>query len=435
MAKAKNQLMKKAAFIKRALPKQIDGQRARWPCQSFICEELQQIENEFKQPALTVDGTVVSVTTEPVTLGDVYLGPFKIQLDIKEIGSIAPADCFRVEAVDPHPAASAPAMVHPHVSGGRLCTGDATAPLSAALRDSRFCDFFIMIRSVLETYNPDSPYVRLEEWVGEPCYDCGRYVSGNESIRCPCCNRLFCLDCIKRFSCYGFKLCLGCLKETDHVKYAKCSNCPDAGVSINTLQEAISAQRVCAVELMIKDGADINSADSYHRTALHIAGRYGNREVVELLLKYGVDVNARDEDRMTALHWAALCNNMETVKYLVCRGAQVNTRDNFYLTPVDLAKQHKHTEVAAYLLRNGAEKANAFDTITDQRIRNCSGGSTRLPDYAHGRYITRSKPWQARMRYKGRRISLGVYFTKADADLAYSRALRRLDMNLPPVVR
>ena len=70
----------------------------------------------------------------------------------------------------------------------------------------------------------------------------------------------------------------------------------------------------------------------------------------------------------------------------------------------------------------------------DQRIRDSSGGSTRLPNHAHGRYIERNKPWQTRIRYKDRRLSLGVYETKDEADSAYSRAVRRLDKKLPPVI-
>ncbi|MBC8481985.1 MAG: hypothetical protein H8D47_04890, partial [Planctomycetes bacterium] len=70
----------------------------------------------------------------------------------------------------------------------------------------------------------------------------------------------------------------------------------------------------------------------------------------------------------------------------------------------------------------------------DQRIRKRLGGSTRLPNYAHGRYTERKKPWQARIRYKGRRLSLGMYETKDGADVAYSRAVSRIDRKLPPTI-
>ena len=78
--------------------------------------------------------------------------------------------------------------------------------------------------------------------------------------------------------------------------------------------------------------------------------------------------------------------------------------------------------------------AESVVTKPSQRIRDCSGGSTRLPNHAHGRYTERNKPWQARIRYKGKRLSLGVYATKKEADSAYSRAVSRLDQKLPPVV-
>ena len=61
-------------------------------------------------------------------------------------------------ALDPHPAALNDAVTHPHVSDERLCTGDAGAAIQAALAAGRVFDFFTLVRSVLVTYNPESPY-------------------------------------------------------------------------------------------------------------------------------------------------------------------------------------------------------------------------------------------------------------------------------------
>ncbi len=69
-----------------------------------------------------------------------------------------------------------------------------------------------------------------------------------------------------------------------------------------------------------------------------------------------------------------------------------------------------------------------------KRIRGFSGGSTKLLKYAHGRYIPRKKPWQARIRYAGTRYSLGLYKTKKQADRAYATAVERIDQGLHPVL-
>ena len=68
--------------------------------------------------------------------------------------------------------------------------------LQAALEVGRLCDFFLMVRQVLRTYNPDSPYVSLDNWEGKQCSDCGDFI--NEDCRCYCelCDRTYCEQCM-----------------------------------------------------------------------------------------------------------------------------------------------------------------------------------------------------------------------------------------------
>ena len=48
------------------------------------------------------------------------------------------------------------------------------------------------------------------------------------------------------------------------------------------------------LELLICAGGDVNSVDSYGRTALMYAAPRGHTEVIELLLKSGADAAAKD---------------------------------------------------------------------------------------------------------------------------------------------
>src|SRR5713226_1149836 len=74
--------------------------------------------------------------------------------------------------------------------------------------------------------------------------------------------------------------------------------------------------------------------------ALVEAAMQGNRDTVRVLLKEGADVNSAQGDGMTALHWAAVKNDVELAKMLLFAGANVKatTRLGGY-TPLLMASK------------------------------------------------------------------------------------------------
>ncbi len=68
-------------------------------------------------------------------------------------------------------------------------------PIRHALGGGRLCDFFLLVRSVLNTYNSGSPYVAMEEWNGEPCEECGRRMDDESRGRCERCDSHVCNEC------------------------------------------------------------------------------------------------------------------------------------------------------------------------------------------------------------------------------------------------
>jgi hypothetical protein len=136
------------------------------PKLSLLVAELEQLKQEFGNIDHDSEHNSISVVTEPITLDDVYLGPFKIELHLdklKDLYQDSPHFCI---ALDPHPAATSEEVTHPHVSSEKLCEGEGAAAIRAALEEGRLCDFFTMIRSILNTYSPDSPYIALHDWDG-----------------------------------------------------------------------------------------------------------------------------------------------------------------------------------------------------------------------------------------------------------------------------
>src|SRR3569623_1739472 len=143
---------------------------------------------------------------------------------------------FEVGALEPHPATGRDEVVHPHVEGRRLCAGDAGEPLSQALDAGRLADAFLLVRSVLATYNANSPYVPLAEWHGFACADCGRHCDSSDRSTCERCDASLCDNCSSSCARCSRTHCDSCLEPCDVCRDSHCSGC---------LADTASGRSVC----------------------------------------------------------------------------------------------------------------------------------------------------------------------------------------------
>jgi hypothetical protein len=195
------------------------------PALRDLLGELDQLESEFG--AWTYDHPVseLSVTTEPIRLEGIDLGPFQIRLRMGQpITQLMGRLCW-VEALEPNPAAGNSEVTHPHVSGEAICVGDHGPEMIRALRSGRLCDFFLMNRAILTTYNTGSPYVALDDWYGEPCSDCGRSIAEDDRHTCNECDREVCDDCISSCQHCDTTICHGCVTMCSCCKESSCADC------------------------------------------------------------------------------------------------------------------------------------------------------------------------------------------------------------------
>ena len=195
------------------------------PILSALVEDLKQLQQEFGKMNFDKKANTLSVITEPITLEDIYLGPFEIRLElnrIAELYKVAPYFCI---ALDPHPAASSDEITHPHITGDRLCEGEGYASIRAALEQGRICDFFTIVRGILNTYSPDSPYIQLSEWEGVACYDCGCITDGENSYYCGFCDNTYCEQCSTYCPHCEETICLGCVGKCEVCEDQVCPNC------------------------------------------------------------------------------------------------------------------------------------------------------------------------------------------------------------------
>ena len=202
-----------------------NNERKELPTLSSLVDELKQVQDEFGSLEIDKVENTISVITESITLDDVYLGPFRIQLELKRFSDLYTSSPYHVIALSPNPAATDETVTHPHVSNETLCEGDGCVTIRIALEQGRLSDFFTMVRSILTTYNPDSPYVALIDWFGEPCYDCGYVMSRDDIYFCSFCQRDYCSECSTYCRCCDEGCCVGCAEQCSYCEDQVCMNC------------------------------------------------------------------------------------------------------------------------------------------------------------------------------------------------------------------
>jgi hypothetical protein len=230
---AQDQVLREIQFLLAGLPPEIARIQHALPTPRVplsianLAREFDQLQEEFggweyEHPAF------LSVVTEPITLEEIPLGAFRIRLHLDRLRTSHGSTPYEVLALQPNPAQCNEAVTHPHVRDHELCEGDAAVALQAALAEGRLCDFFLLVRSVLQTYNRDSPFVALSSWHGFACHDCDFVMSEGESNYCEGCDHDFCESCISYCRCCDATRCMNCLETCPHCGHSTCSSCLDA---------------------------------------------------------------------------------------------------------------------------------------------------------------------------------------------------------------
>lgn len=116
--------------------------------------------------------------------------------------------------------------------------------------------------------------------------------------------------------------------------------------------------------LLLRPEVSVNFANPInHQTALHIAARRGEVDVMKLLLSYGAHVNGGTVDLMTPLHEACFGGHPEAVAILISKGAETNARNIDGSTPLCFACSKGSIQCVQLLIEAGAE-VNPTLTVT-----------------------------------------------------------------------
>jgi hypothetical protein len=201
--------------------------------------ELQMLDTEFEQVVID-NKKPLTVHTEPIVLEGIDLGRFSVQLQWRRLAHGSNLDCIEIVPLDSNPVSGNDDVPHPHVRGHQLCAGDADEPLRRALEQGRLADAFLLIRSVLGTYNPHSAYASLKDWDGVSCWNCGYIILEDDNCVCESCEHDTCSECISscktcdRMRCRSCQTqcdvcdepcCLGCLRMSACSEMSCCADC------------------------------------------------------------------------------------------------------------------------------------------------------------------------------------------------------------------
>jgi hypothetical protein len=211
-------------------------------------QEVQQLHDEFEGVSFLKSDGKLRVETPSITLEEVDLGPFAIDFLGHQPRRPFSSDHFEIVALAPNPAVANRDYTHPHVQRGVLCAGEGQCLIRSALQSGRLADAFLLIQSILQTYNGGSAYVPLEKWTNVSCSDCLQLVDPEEASSCPCCGQSLCDHCAASCTMCTSSHCPGCLQCCAGCKTDCCENCltPSASSSEFFCTECRSTCDGCA---------------------------------------------------------------------------------------------------------------------------------------------------------------------------------------------
>ncbi len=96
-------------------------------------------------------------------------------------------------------------------------------------------------------------------------------------------------------------------------------------IQANPLLLQLAAEPVPkALDFLLAQGVNPETANSFKQTLLHIAAQAGQEENVKVLLRYGVQIDSRDLSKRTPLFLAVLQGHRSLVRLLIEKGARVD---------------------------------------------------------------------------------------------------------------
>ncbi|CAH1783648.1 unnamed protein product, partial [Owenia fusiformis] len=121
------------------------------------------------------------------------------------------------------------------------------------------------------------------------------------------------------------------------------------------------------IRLLISHGVDVNSTNEYGKTALHLACRTKQSDVVDCLLEAGAEVDHKDCEEATPLFEAVFAGCPAAVQLLIKAGCSLDCVNEELLTPLDYAVTYQQLDIVPLLLIAGCriDKDSGYNYYKD----------------------------------------------------------------------
>ncbi|OWA52632.1 putative Ankyrin-3 [Hypsibius exemplaris] len=137
------------------------------------------------------------------------------------------------------------------------------------------------------------------------------------------------------------------------------------------------------LDLLLRHGADPDSADRSGRTPIMFAARHPDAvQAVKILILHGADVNAQASSRQdyrSVLHYAVLGGNIDVVRLLIKEGARVSMPPDYaHPQPLDFAILKDDLKMVKLLIDSGANVNDVGSPLIGSALHvACCGGDLR----------------------------------------------------------
>lgn len=154
-----------------------------------------------------------------------------------------------------------------------------------------------------------------------------------------------------------FKSPLGFAVNSNSIKIAKLLIAN--GAKLTSFDKRwLGCYAVPIVDLLIKNGLDIDYITQEDLTILHQAVLYNNFKLVDYLIKNGANVNTVTKNGVTPLHTSTYGDKrlkLNIVQNLVENGADINAKTKTGESPLYLANKNRRKDIVDYLQSKGAK--------------------------------------------------------------------------------
>lgn len=137
----------------------------------------------------------------------------------------------------------------------------------------------------------------------------------------------------------------------------------DQFAGISNLMSAVANNDIQGARFFSKGGSlVVNQKNKGGATALHIACRESNFEIVKILIESGANPNIQDNEGWTPLMRASNVGNSQIVEYLLVNGAKANYLNSQNETAIILSTISRCTECINHIIEKG-NLAKELDTL------------------------------------------------------------------------